>query len=82
MEDLIKPDLTFEEALRMLEESVRKLESGDLGLSDSISQYKQSMRLVQHCRQLLDKAELEIRQLTDDGSVNAAHLAGEGTSQN
>lgn len=61
--------LTFEEALKQLEETVRKLEAGELPLGESIEQYKLTMRLVQHCRQQLDKAELEIRELTAESSV-------------
>jgi len=58
-----KPDLTFETAMKQLEETVRKLESGELSLSDSIDQYKASMTLVQFCRHQLSNAELEIEQL-------------------
>lgn len=60
------PDLTFEQAMRRLEEIVRKLESGELPLSDSIEQYKEAMQLVQFCRVQLDQAELEIEQLVVD----------------
>lgn len=58
-------DLTFETAMKQLEETVRKLESGELSLNESIERYKQAMVLVQYCRQQLDKAELEIEQLVD-----------------
>ncbi len=68
MEDRFSPNLTFEEALKQLEDIVRKLEAGDLPLSESIVQYKLSMQLVQFCRRALDKAELEVRELTDGGS--------------
>jgi exodeoxyribonuclease VII small subunit len=60
-----KQDLTFESAMKRLEEIVRKLESGELSLTESIEQYKESMQLVQFCRQQLDKAELEIEQLVE-----------------
>jgi len=58
-------NLTFELAMKQLEDTVRKLESGELSLSDSIEQYKHSMQLVQFCRVQLDNAELEIEKLVD-----------------
>lgn len=58
-------NLTFEAALKRLEETVRKLESGELSLSESIERYKESMELVKLCREQLDRAELEIAQLTE-----------------
>lgn len=68
-----KQDLTFELAMKTLEETVRKLEAGEMSLSESIEKYKESMQLVQFCRQQLDKAELEIEQLVE-GKADA----GEG----
>lgn len=68
MEDQFSQDLTFEDALKQLEEIVKKLEAGELPLSESIVQYKLSMQLVQFCRRALDKAELEVRELTDGGA--------------
>lgn len=66
MSDQNNPDLTFEAAMKALEETVRKLESGELPLGESIERYKQAMQLVQYCRTQLDKAELEIEQLVGD----------------
>jgi exodeoxyribonuclease VII small subunit len=60
------PDLTFEAAMKALEETVRKLESGELPLGESIERYKQAMQLVQYCRTQLDRAELEIEQLVGE----------------
>lgn len=59
-------DLTFEQAMKRLEEIVRKLETGELSLTDSIERYKEAMHLVQFCRGQLDQAELEIEQLVVD----------------
>ncbi|QSO53337.1 exodeoxyribonuclease VII small subunit [Alicyclobacillus curvatus] len=72
-------DLTFEQAMKQLEETVRRLESGDLPLGESIEQYKQAMTLVQFCREQLDKAELEIVQLIEqDGNLGTVRIAEAG----
>lgn len=67
----LKQDLTFEDAMKCLEDTVRKLESGELPLSDSIERYRDAMQLVQFCRTQLDQAELQIEQLIESqGSVS------------
>ncbi|MBX5436300.1 MAG: exodeoxyribonuclease VII small subunit [Alicyclobacillaceae bacterium] len=51
--------------MKALEDTVRKLESGELSLTESIERYKQAMQLVQFCRQQLDRAEQEIERLLE-----------------
>jgi exodeoxyribonuclease VII small subunit len=72
MAEEFSQDLTFEVAMKRLEETVRKLESGELSLTDAIERYKEAMQLVQFCRSQLDKAELEIERLVESqGSITA-----------
>ncbi len=56
-------ELTFEEAFHELEETVRKLEEGDLTLEESIALFERGMRLAEYCGEKLDKAELKVKQL-------------------
>jgi len=71
-------ELTFEQALEELDALVRKMESGDLGLDDSISAYRRGADLARYCQGRLGKAELEIRQLDNDvlKSLNPDELRG------
>ncbi len=62
--------LTFEEAYRKLENIVRKLEAGGLSLEESIALYEEGMKLVRYCEELLEKAELRIRQIRLDEGGN------------
>lgn len=56
-------DLSFEEALNQLEELVAQLEAGRLPLAEAVDYYEQGMALASYCGDLLDNAELRIRQL-------------------
>ena len=56
-------ELTFEEAFRELEETVRRLEEGDLTLDESIALFERGMRLAEYCGEKLDQAELKVKQL-------------------
>lgn len=51
---------SFEKALSDLEESVKRLESGEITLEESISEYKKGMDLAAYCMEFLKKAEQEI----------------------
>lgn len=55
-----KPAKNFEEAILALEESVRRLENGEITLEESIKEYKKGMELAAFCNAILTKAEQEI----------------------
>ena len=63
-------ELSFEAALRRLEEIVRKLETGDTPLDQAIDLYAEGDRLKQQCEQRLAAAQARIEkiQLGRDGA--------------
>jgi exodeoxyribonuclease VII small subunit len=61
-------DLSFEEAFAELEETVTRLESGDLSLEESIALFERGQALAAFCNEKLDKSELQVRQLLPDSS--------------
>lgn len=63
-------DLSFEEAYQQLEDVRAQLESGQLSLEQSVTMYEQGKLLSAHCQNLLDKAELRIKKLENDGSLS------------
>ncbi len=69
---------SFEDLYRELEDTVRKLESGDLPLTESLALFERSTKLAEQCNALLDDAELRVRQLTarPDGSQQAEPFEG------
>jgi exodeoxyribonuclease VII small subunit len=62
-------DLSFEEALLELEQTVAQLESGSLPLDESLALFERGQRLATYCGRLLDRAQLRIEQLTEDGEI-------------
>ena len=62
-------ELSFEAAYAELETIITQLESDDLPLDESVSMYERGRKLAEHCQELLDKAELRVNQLNDDGEV-------------
>lgn len=70
--------LSFEDALRALESIVRRLESGDVPLDESISLYARGEELRKQCLERLQAAEARIQKLTIDpsGAVTGAQPFG------
>ena len=63
--------LNFEDALKRLEDIVRKLESGDVPLDQSIELYSQGEKLRGLCQQRLEAAQAKIEKITLDRDGNA-----------
>ena len=58
--------LSFEEAYAQLEADVNALRDGQMPLERALHYYEEGMKLAQHCNELLQKAELRVRQLSVD----------------
>ena len=56
--------LNFEDSIKQLRTIVDKIEQGQIPLQDSLEQYEQGMALIQHCRQILQKAEKRIDKIS------------------
>ncbi len=63
--------INFEEAIIKLENEVKRLESGNMTLDESISAFEEAVKLVRLCNQKLENAERRVRILTEntDGTV-------------
>jgi exodeoxyribonuclease VII small subunit len=54
----------FEQALGQLESIIERIESGQIGLEKSIAEYERGVGLIRRCRQVLDRAEQRVEELT------------------
>lgn len=59
MMDLSK--LSYEDAVKELEEIINFLEKDDYSLSDAMDRFKAGVEIYKHCNSLLSKAEGEIK---------------------
>lgn len=60
--------LTFEDALKELEEIVRHLEQGDTDLDNAIHRYERGMALRQFLNEKIKESKLKIEQITKKAS--------------
>ena len=65
--------MSFEEALRALEDVVRRLETGEVPLEESIRLYERGEQLRKHCQARLDAAQARIDKIVagPDGRASA-----------
>ncbi|MDA1127342.1 MAG: exodeoxyribonuclease VII small subunit [Chloroflexi bacterium] len=56
---------SFEGSFVRLNEMAEQLEAGGLTLAEATSRFEEGMKLVQHCNELLNNAELKITELKE-----------------
>lgn len=66
-------NLSFEAALEQLQQTVKKLESGELTLEQALQNFESGVKLTRHCQQQLSAAEQKIELLTQaqEGRIDA-----------
>jgi len=67
----MEENLSFEEAMKKLEEIANELEKNDLDLDMSMKKFEEGMNLSKYCNKILEDAEKKISVLieTEDGLV-------------
>ena len=60
--------IDFESSIKELESIVKKLEDENINLEDSVKSFEAGINLVKECQKQLEKAELKVKELLDDGS--------------
>ena len=68
-------DLSFEDALRQLEDIVSVLERGDISLDEAIAAYEKGTALKAHCQKRLEEARLKVEKIDVPASASNQHSA-------
>ncbi len=64
-------EIKFEDAIIKLENEVKRLESGNMTLDESIASFEEAVKLIGICNKQLENAERRVRLLTEssDGTI-------------
>jgi len=65
-ESSMKKPISFEVSINQLEETVEKIEQGELSLEQSISEFEKGVRLIKNCQDYLKKAEDRVDDLLNE----------------
>ncbi|HET6594295.1 MAG TPA: exodeoxyribonuclease VII small subunit [Anaerolineales bacterium] len=68
-------ELSYEEALAELEEIVSALEGEQNPLEESIKLFERGQQLAAHCSELLEAAELKVKQVAGDEVIPFEELS-------
>jgi exodeoxyribonuclease VII small subunit len=70
------PPKTFEEAVDELEKILAHIETGELGLEETLQKYERGNFLIHHCRDVLNAAEKQIELISKgpDGGLAVTPL--------
>lgn len=74
-------DIKFEDAMKRLEKIVEELESGNLGLDESLKKYEEGIELSRFCTKKLNEAQKKVQILSkkDSGVLEAEDFEEEDT---
>ncbi|MBP6063310.1 MAG: exodeoxyribonuclease VII small subunit [Fusobacteriaceae bacterium] len=61
---------SFEKNLENIDIIIEKLESGDLGLDESIKEYEKAMKLLKKSSEMLNKAQGKVLKVTESLDSN------------
>jgi exodeoxyribonuclease VII small subunit len=59
----------FEKSLQSLEKIVSNMESGELGLEESLAQFEKGIKLARNCQDTLTNAEFRVEQLIEKNGL-------------
>ena len=66
-----KKAVSFEESLTELEELVKKMDSGELSLEESLTAFENGIGLIRNCQSALQSAEQKVQMLVEkNGELN------------
>ena len=72
-----KPELSFEEALKRLEEIVAKMDDPNVTIEDSVRYYEEGLALSKQCSATLESATLRIEEIHQSMNPGTTELTEE-----
>jgi exodeoxyribonuclease VII small subunit len=68
----INPELSYEDARDELQAIIERIETGQIGLEQSMAQYERGAALYQHCKRIQEQVEQKFSDLTQQMQAGAA----------
>ena len=68
-------DVSFEDALKELEEIVTSLERGEVSLDEAIAAFERGTELKSHCQERLEEARMKVERINVPNNATAPERA-------
>lgn len=62
--------LSLEEAFAQIEAVIERLETEEITLEESFTQYRRGMELLAHCNETIDQVEKKVLKISEDGGLD------------
>lgn len=66
----VRNDLSLENKLDILEETISKMEAEDVSMEESFALYKQGVVMLKECKEEIDRIEKKVLLLNESGETN------------
>ncbi len=78
-----KDEISFESAMKRLDEISAELEKEGVSLEDALALYEEGVSLVRKCNEQLEKAERKVKilRMTPDGEMTEEDFLSNGTAE-
>lgn len=60
---------SIEDNFAKLEETIQKLEGGEVSLEEAFACYSEGMKLIKDCNDQIDRVEKQVLKLTEEGDL-------------
>ena len=70
-------DVSFEDALKELEEIVTSLERGEVSLDEAIAAFERGTELKSHCQERLEEARMKVERINVPNNSKAPESASD-----
>ena len=67
-------NLTYEQAIKRLEQTISQLESNDVPLEESIELFQEGVRLSEYCDNKLKTIQHKVAQIYENGEMKEFHI--------
>jgi len=74
--------LKFEDAIERVEAVIDQIESGEIGLEESLAEYERATKMIGRCRSILSAAQKKIALLTQDNQGQLRVAESDSGEQN
>lgn len=69
-------EVKYSKALKRLEEIVQSVENEEIDVDELASRVKEAVSLIKTCKEKIEKAEMEVKQVVKDFDVNKENIGG------
>lgn len=69
-------DLSFEERIEKVEAIIDRIDAGEIGLEEALTEYEQGMAHIRRCKEVLERAQQRVEELARQTGADTSKRSG------